>query len=110
MKNIFLLLILISIATGSLCAQDKNEIVDATFCVGVDGKVFKHQNGEVVLLEKIIKLNNGTIVYPNGGYRLKNEDKFYLKEGECIGFSGKIYESQDKLNVVLYRKRQRRRE
>ncbi|QRM90127.1 hypothetical protein FG167_13080 [Lacinutrix sp. WUR7] len=110
MKNIFLLLILIFFATGSLCAQDKNEIEDANFCVAVDGKVFKHQNGEVVLLEKIIKLNNGTIVYPNGGYRLKNEDKFYLKEGECIGFSGKIYESQDKLNVVLYRKLQRRRE
>jgi len=110
MKNIFLLLILMLFTSGSLFSQDKKEIVDANFCVSVDGKVFKHENGEIILLEKIIKLNNGTIVYPNGGYRLKNEDKFYLKEGECIGFSGKVYESQDKLNVILYKKFQRRRE
>ncbi|WP_452230295.1 MULTISPECIES: DUF6799 domain-containing protein [unclassified Lacinutrix] len=109
MKNIFLLFILMLFTTGSLFSQDKKEIVDANFCVSVNGKVFKHENGEIVLLEKIIKLNNGTMMYPNGGYRLKNEDKFYLKEGECIGFSGKVYESQDKLNVVLYKKFKRNR-
>ncbi|MDO6596823.1 hypothetical protein Q4512_07835 [Oceanihabitans sp. 2_MG-2023] len=104
MKNIYLLFLLAFFTTGSFFAQDKTEIEDANFCISIDGKVFKNQNGKIDLLEKIFKLNNGTIVYPNGSYRLTNEEKFFLKEGECIGFSGKIYESQDALNVALYKK------
>lgn len=104
MKNIFLLLVLAFLTTGSLIAQDKNKIIDANYCIFVDGKVFKQQDGVIALLEDNLKLENGTIVYPNGSYRLKDETKLFLKEDECIGFSGKVYESQDELNKVLYKK------
>ena len=104
MKNIFLILIFTFIYTGSIFAQSQNKIVDANYCIFVDGKVFKQQDGAIALLEENIKLENGTIVYPNGSYKLKDETKLFLKEDECIGFSGKVYESQDKLNEALFKK------
>ncbi|MBU2938668.1 hypothetical protein KO494_03850 [Lacinutrix sp. C3R15] len=103
MKSLFLL-IFVFLSSGNLLAQEQQKIEDANYCIFIDGKIFKQQNGEIARLETNFRLNNGTIIYPNGSYRLKNEDKFFLKEGECIGFSGKVYKSQEALNEVLYKK------
>lgn len=107
MKSLCFLLIFAFLSSGTLLAQEQQKIEDANYCIFVDGKVFKQHNGEIAQLQAYLKLNNGTIIYPNGSYRLKNEDKFFLKEGECIGFSGKVYKSQEALNKTLYKKYKR---
>jgi len=101
MKNILLLILFAFLSIGSLYSQDKNKIEDANYCILLDGKVFAQVDGKIIQLEEPKELNNGTIVNPDGSYMLSNKSEAQLKDGQCIGFSGKLYESQEKLNQSL---------
>jgi len=109
MKKIYLILVLACLTSGTLFAQNQDKIEDANYCILLDGKVFQQHNGEINLLQKALELKNGTVVHPDGSYMVDNK-KMQLKDGECLGFSGKLYESQEKLNAALYKayKKQRK--
>lgn len=110
MKNIFLVLFFAFLSVGSIYAQDKNKIEDTNYCILLDEKIFVQQDGEITQLSEAFTLKNGTVLQPDGSYQLSNNTKAKLKDGECLGFSGKFYESQEKLNAALlkmYKKRRR---
>jgi len=103
MKNIFLVTIFAFMISGTAFAQDQDKIIDANYCILLDGKVFKQYDGEIALLKKSLELKNGTVVNADGSYVLKDNKKMKLNDGECLGFSGKFYASQQKLNAELYK-------
>lgn len=58
-----------------------------------NGEVICYQNGKGVVLEDKTKLENGTILYPNGLYKIMNGDRLNLHEGECLDHFGRKYQN-----------------
>ncbi|WP_207531689.1 DUF6799 domain-containing protein [Desertivirga arenae] len=63
-----------------------------------DGKVHKVENGESKELQKEQQLNNGTVVFPDGAYELKDKKRYMLSDGECLDMNGSHYLNQRMLN------------
>ena len=99
MKHIILVLVTLMISVTSAVAQEK--FVDQDYCVLQDGEVLVYKDGMPSKLDKTLQLANGFYVKSDGSYTVNNGKIKQLKEGECLGMSGKLYASEEKLNVKL---------
>lgn len=88
--------------TGRLDGADHSTgcrvLLQETHLLFKDGKVFKVENSEPKDLQKEIQLNNGTVVYPDGTYELKDKRRYALSDGECLDMNGSHYLNQRMLN------------
>ncbi len=96
MKKVILLISILFIATGPLTAQD-DKLVDQDYVIMQDGEVVKYTKGQPATIKEAVSLKDGSIVQPDGNYVCPKNKNFKLKEGECLGMSGKKYASEDKL-------------
>lgn len=99
MKKLVLLAVTLFFASGVVLAQDI--ALDSDYCILLNEKVYHYQEEGVNLLKEDLTLKNGTIVNPDGTLVLKNGKQEKLKDGECIGMSGKKYKDQASLNKKL---------
>ena len=99
MKKLVLLVLTLFLTSGTLLAQDL--AVDSNYCILFNEKLFHYDKDGVSLLSEDLSLKDGTIVKPDGTVVLKNGDTSKLKDGECIGMSGKKYRDQVTLNKKL---------
>jgi hypothetical protein len=97
MKHIILVLVALMVTV----TQAQEKFVDQDYCVLQDGEVIVYKDGMPSALDKTLQLNNGFYVKPDGTYIVKNGKVVSLKEGECLGMSGKLYASEEKLNVKV---------
>lgn len=87
---------------GTAMAQDKKP-VDSDYVVLLNEKVYHSDANGVNLIKGTLKLNNGTVVKEDGTYMLDGKT-MKLKDGECLGMSGKKYKSQLDLAKKLKKK------
>jgi hypothetical protein len=81
MKAKIILMFLLTIgASGLLYAQDqeKVQIQDRIHLEDhyryYDGQLFQYRNGIQTRVTEQQRLNNGTVIYPDGSYQLQNQD------------------------------------
>ena len=48
-------------------------------------------------IKEAVTLKDGSVVQTDGSYVCSKNKKFNLKEGECLGVSGKKYATEEKL-------------
>ncbi|WP_417556821.1 DUF6799 domain-containing protein [Mesoflavibacter zeaxanthinifaciens] len=101
MKQVILLVFALFMTTGAVIAQDKMQVEDANYVILLNEKVFQYKKTGVELLKSDLKLNNGTVVKTDGSYITKDGDKMMLKDGQCLGMSGKLYKDQATLSKKL---------
>ena len=94
MKKLVLLVVALFLSTGALLAQD---IVDQDYCIMQDGEVVQYTKGKPAVITAAVTLKDGSVVQPDGSYVCSKNKPFQLKEGECLGMSGKKYASEEKL-------------
>ncbi|HJS56396.1 MAG TPA: DUF6799 domain-containing protein [Chitinophagaceae bacterium] len=63
-----------------------------------DGSCLSVKDGVPTKLQKQLKLNNGTVVNPDGSYQLQNQERYQLRDGECLDMNGNRYLNQKKFN------------
>ena len=86
-------LIFALLTTVVLCFAPKNTI---NFIGSADKYCAKLKDGIIVVIHNDteikanVKLNDGSVVQPDGGIIDKDGAKRFLKDGECIDKSGKI--------------------
>jgi hypothetical protein len=95
MKKLVLLVFALFIAAGSVLAQDK--LVDQDYVIMQDNQAVKYTKGMPENVTEAVTLKDGSVVQPDGSYVCSKNKNFQLKEGECLGMSGKKYASEDKL-------------
>ena len=100
MKKLVLLITVLFISTGSIIAQD-DKLIDQDYVIMQDGEVVKYTKGMPATIKDAVTLNDGAIVQPDGSYVCSKNKSFQLKEGECLGMSGKKYASEEKLYLKL---------
>jgi hypothetical protein len=103
MKKVFFMFVSLILVTGSvLTAQDKIQIKDRIHqedhLVLQDGSCLLVNAGVSTKLTTPFKLNNSTIVNPDGSYFLQDQQKLQLRDGECLDMNGARYLSLDKFN------------
>ncbi|AHF14402.1 DUF6799 domain-containing protein [Niabella soli] len=57
-----------------------------------DGKVYVYTNGNWVVADKEIKLDNGTVIKPNGEVKNKEGKTIVLEDGEYVNRSGNFFD------------------
>jgi hypothetical protein len=70
----------------------------------IDGNVYQIRNQEQVQVKEQMKLNNGTVVNPDGTYQVKNQKQMRLKDGECINMSGEMYKNMYQQRKMMMQK------
>lgn len=75
--------------------QQNTSAAKNEFLIMKGGKVYHTVNGKQAALDSKMRMNDGTIVNPDGTCKLINgkEEKFH--NGECMDMTGKIYHSQE---------------
>lgn len=71
----------------------------------VDGTVYQIRHQEQIRLQEQLRLENGTTVFPDGTYQLKNQTRLKLENGACINPSGQIFRNSYMLRKQLVLKR-----
>jgi len=95
MKKLVLLVFALFLTTGALLAQDK--LIDQDYVIMQDNQIVKYTKGMPKNITEAVTLKDGSVVQPDGSYVCSKNKNFQLKEGECLGMSGKKYASEDKL-------------
>ena len=54
-----------------------------------------------IRLREQIRLNNGTLLNPDGSYQLQNGKNYQLRSGECLGPEGKVYKNQERFRQKM---------
>lgn len=103
MKKVFFMLVSLLLVTGALVtAQDKiqkkDRIHQEDHLLLQDGSCVLVNAGVSTRLAKPYQLNNGTTVNIDGSYILKDQQKLYLRDGECLDMNGARYLNLDKFN------------
>lgn len=107
MKKIFVLLTSLFVMVGiealaqdqerdRIKKQDRIQLED--HLILRDGSCYLVKNGVQTKLENPIKLNNGTLINPDGSYQLQNQQRHQLRDGECMDMSGNRYLNQNRFN------------
>jgi len=105
MKKPLLLLLVMFISVGSLMAQDK--IVDSDYCIFQDNTVVQYVDGKPTTITSVVTLKNGTTVNPDGSFTSSKGKSATLKDGECLGMSGKKYKSEEALFIHLQKEKKK---
>lgn len=103
MKHMFFMLASLFLMTGTVViAQDQikkqDRIHQEDHLMLQDGSMYQVKLGVQTKLQTQLKLNNGTLVNPDGSYQLQNQQKYQLRDGECLDMSGNRYLNQNKFN------------
>lgn len=61
-----------------------------------DGQLFQYQNGVQSRVMDQQRLNNGIILNPDGSYQLQNQEKYQLRQGECLDKNGLVYKNENR--------------
>lgn len=99
MKKLLLLSFALLFSATTLFAQDK-KVEDSNYVILLNEKVFHYTFDGVVELKSDLKLNNGAVVKADGTYMVDGKS-MTLKDGECLGMSGKKYKDQATLAKKL---------
>lgn len=59
------------------------------------GKMMLMKNGELFVIDKNMKLANGTVVTPNGTINMKDGSTMQMKNGDQIFMDGKVKQKRD---------------
>ena len=105
MKKSLLLLLVTFVSIGSLKAQDT--IVDSDYCIFQDETVVQYVEGKPTTITAAVTLKNGTRVNPDGSYTTSKGKSSKLKDGECLGMSGKKYKSEEALFMHLQKEKKK---
>ncbi|WP_299886511.1 DUF6799 domain-containing protein [uncultured Lacinutrix sp.] len=105
MKKFILMSFIFLLSIGTAMAQEKQDkqLEDSNYVILLDGKVFHYTFEGVKPLAEKLTLNNGTVVNKDGTYMV-GDKKMTLKDGECLGLSGKKYKNQMDLAKRLKKK------
>ena len=115
MKKLFFVLLSIILITGTSLAQEQDQDQDRDMnqdkeqdqkrdmtqdqikdhLILRDGKMYQVKNGEEIALQNQLRLNNGTVVNPDGTYEFKNKNRKQLRDGECLDMEGKQYRNRE---------------
>lgn len=107
MKKIFLLLASALFLTGgAVMAQDQDRdrtkqqdrIHQEDHLRLKDGSCLIVKKGVETKLQEPLKLTNGTVVNPDGSYQLQNQQRYQLRDGECLDMNGNRYLNQNRFN------------
>jgi hypothetical protein len=63
-----------------------------------DGKLYLVNKGVQNQVKEQVKLSNGVVVNPDGTYQLQNQQKYQLRDGECMDMNGNRYLNQNRFN------------
>lgn len=102
-KIIFMFLLTIG-ASGLLHAQDQEKVqIQDRIHLEVhyryyDGQLFQYRNGIQTRVSEQQRLTNGTIINPDGSYQLQNQERYQLREGECLDNKGFLYRNHNRFN------------
>lgn len=66
-----------------------------------DGKLYRTGNQARLQVQDQWKLQNGTIVNPDGSYQLKNGKKEQMRNGELLDQEGRKYESRERFREKM---------
>ncbi len=105
MKKPLLLLLVAFMSVGSLMAQDK--IIDSDYCTYQDNTIVQYVDGKPTTISAAVTLKNGVTVNPDGTYTNNKGKSGKLKDGECIGMSGKKYKSEEALFAHLQKEKKK---
>jgi len=105
MKKSLLLLLVAFMSVGSLMAQDK--IIDSDYCIFQDNAIVQYVDGKPTTISSAVTLKNGTTVNPDGSYINSKGKSARLKDGECLGMSGKKYKSEEALFAHLQKEKKK---
>lgn len=75
-----------------------------------NGQVIQTQNQMQTQLRSSWKLNNGTIVNPDGTYQNKNGKREQLRNGEYLDWDGQRYENQERFRERMQQRLQDKNE
>ena len=101
MKHLILFVCALFLTTSAVLAQDNSKLEDANYVILLNEQVFHYTKDGVTLLKEDLKLNNDTVVKTDGTYTTKEGKTLQLKDGECLGMSGKLYKDQATLTKKL---------
>lgn len=85
-------------ATAQDKIQQKDRIHQEDHLRLQDGSCLLVKDGVPVKLKTQMKLNNGTLINPDGSYQLQNQEKYQLRNGECLDLNGNRYLNQQQFN------------
>ena len=102
MKKLLFVLTSTIMLIGTAAAQSQQEEQKTQQDAGVknehflmkDGKMLHIIDGKEMQMQDQMTLKNGTMIHPDGSYKLKNGKQRYLHNGHCMDMSGKKYRSQ----------------
>lgn len=103
MKKMFFMLVSLFIVAGTaVVAQDQTRKQDRIHQEDhlrlQDGSCYLVKQGVQTKLQTQLKLNNGVLVNPDGSYQLQNQQRYQLRDGECMDMNGNRYLNQSKFN------------
>ena len=104
MKKTILLLITF-MTVGSIMAQDN--ITDSDYCIFQDDSVVQYVDGKPTPISAAVTLKDGTTVKSDGTYTNSKGKSAKLKDGECLGMSGKKYKSEEALFAYLQKEKKK---
>jgi len=72
--------------------QERNQ--NRIHYVAMDGDMLQVRNQMQERLQNSMKLNDGTVVNPDGTYQNQARKQLRLQEGECLNMDGKLHQNQ----------------
>ncbi|SDM29303.1 hypothetical protein SAMN05421813_10931 [Daejeonella rubra] len=105
MKTKISILLIILLGAGSMLKaqqqdqiQKQDRIHQEEHLRFYDGKLYQYKDGVQSQVTEQVRLRNGTVVNPDGSYQLQNQERFQLRQGECLDMDGIRYRTQNKFN------------
>jgi hypothetical protein len=97
-----MLVSLILVTSGAVMGQDqiqkKDRIHQEDHLQMQDGSCLLVKDGVPTKLQTQLKLNNGSVVNPDGSYQLQNQKKYQLRNGEYLDMNCNRYLNQNQYN------------
>ncbi len=83
--------------------QDREQVrlQDREYYMFQDGQMHRIREGSRTQLQTQVRLNNGTIIEPNGYFQVANRKRKLLRNGECIDFEGNRYRNQERYQKMI---------
>ncbi len=107
MKRLIIMLVSLFLVAGTVVnAQDQDKdqirkqdrIHQEDHLMLKDGSCLLVKQGVPTKIQTQLKLNNGIVVNPDGSYQLQNQQKYQLRDGECLDMNGNRYLNQNRYN------------
>jgi hypothetical protein len=98
MKKVFFFIAFVVLGTTAIIAQERDQDriqdQDRTKLVMVNGEMLEVRERAHMRLRDKQKLNDGTILSPDGTYITRDQDRLRLKDGQCLDNDGVMYRNE----------------